>query len=278
MRGVKTLYRPKARQQPCSTYARSSLLKLAIGHRINKMARCVLYQPARCPCFYGYVICVVYRVVQMQVQIGTSSFFVFVVPFMLVDPQLDLTPGSLGGMYAVGGLLGALVAPFFGRLVDKLGSRVCLPLGFIGLSIALQVLSNASNTSMVMAGFFGCRLFAIGALNPWSQVTINQWFDRKRGRVMGIMMVTTTFIRSGPYAVVYEAAISAFGWRTTQRYGSHASVWLHWSQTDEALAGRGRGRGGRTGAAVQSIRGCKPGAMVDGEGWAREEMHGVPPD
>jgi MFS family permease len=161
----------------------------------------------------------------MQVQIGTSSFFVFVVPFMLVDPQLDLTPGSLGGMYAVGGLLGALVTPFFGRLVDKLGSRVCLPLGFIGLSIALQVLSNASNTSMVMAGFFGCRLFAIGALNPWSQVTINQWFDRKRGRVMGIMMVTTTFIRSGPYAVVYEAAISAFGWRTTQRYGSQ-SCWL----------------------------------------------------
>jgi len=27
---------------------------------------------------------------------------------------------------------------------------------------------------MVMAGFFGCRLFAIGALMLWAQVPINQ--------------------------------------------------------------------------------------------------------
>ena len=47
-----------------------------------------------------------------------------------------------------------------------------------------------------------------------------QWFDRKRGRVMGTMMVITTFIRSGPYAVAYENAIEVFGWRTTQQYGS----------------------------------------------------------
>ena len=30
------------------------------------------------------------------------------------------------------------------------------------------------NSPMVMAGFFGCRLFAIGALMLWAQVPINQ--------------------------------------------------------------------------------------------------------
>ena len=58
------------------------------------MPRCVLVQPARCPCcFYGYVICVLCGITQMQAMIGTSSFFAFVVPFMLSDPLLDLTPG-----------------------------------------------------------------------------------------------------------------------------------------------------------------------------------------
>ena len=55
----------------------------------------MLVQPARCPCcFYGYVICVLCGITQMQAMIGTSSFFAFVVPFMLSDPLLDLTPGE----------------------------------------------------------------------------------------------------------------------------------------------------------------------------------------
>ena len=150
-------------------------------------------------------------------------------------------------MYAVGGVLGAFASPFFGKLVDRYGSRSCLPFGFLGLCLAMQVLSHATNAPMVMVGFFMSRLFSIGALNPWCQVTLNQvpptapnrppthcqhhrprllaccalqWFDRERGRVMGTMMVITTFIRSGPYAVAYENAIEVFGWRTTQQYGS----------------------------------------------------------
>ena len=162
----------------------------------------------------------------MQAQIGTSSFFAFVVPFMLLDPQLDLTPGSIGGMYAVGGIIGAFVSPFIGRLVDRFGSRVCLPFGFVGLSLSMILLSSSFNPAMVAAGFFGCRLFAIGALHPMAQVTINQWFDKKRGRVTGTMMVITTFIRSGPYAVAYESAVETYGWRTTQRYGAMSCLIL----------------------------------------------------
>lgn len=60
---------------------------------------------------------------------------------------------------------------------------------------------------MVAAGFFGCRLFAIGALHPMAQVTINQWFDKKRGRVTGVMMVITTFFRSGPVSEMDPNAV-----------------------------------------------------------------------
>ena len=78
----------------------------------------------------------------MQAQIGTSSFFAFVVPFMLEDPELGLSPGSIGGMYAIGGLLGALVSPCIGRQVDRFGSRICLPFGFAGLSLSMLLLSS----------------------------------------------------------------------------------------------------------------------------------------
>ena len=65
-------------------------------------------------------------------------------------------------MYAVGGVLGAFASPFFGKLVDRYGSRSCLPFGFLGLCLAMQVLSHATNAPMVMVGFFMSRLFSIG--------------------------------------------------------------------------------------------------------------------
>ena len=37
-----------------------------------------------------------------------------------------------------------------------------------------QFVPPISYGPMVMAGFFGCRLFAIGALMLWAQVPINQ--------------------------------------------------------------------------------------------------------
>ena len=101
----------------------------------QRRARCALCQPAAFPCFYGYVICFVCGLAQMQAFAGTSTFFAFSVPNMLEDPLLPgMTSGSLGGMYAVGGVIGAVISPLLGQALDRWGARVCLPVGFVGLA------------------------------------------------------------------------------------------------------------------------------------------------
>ena len=54
----------------------------------------------------------------------------------------------------------------------------------------------------------------------WSGGLAVRWFDKKRGRVMGVMMVTRSIVCSGPYALAYETAVHTIGWRLTQQWAA----------------------------------------------------------
>lgn len=117
---------------------------------------------------------------------------------------------TLSSVQSIALVVFAVVIPFYGRLIDKLGPRV-----MIFVSVATQTLSSVANglaTSiwhLYLARFF----YAIRAM-PATQVLINRWFVKKRGSAQG------TVSSGQPIGVlilspITQLLILLWGWRMT---------------------------------------------------------------
>jgi MFS family permease len=117
---------------------------------------------------------------------------------------------TLSSVYTFALLLFALVIPWLGRFIDRYGPRVML---FICL--ATQTLSSityglARSLWYIFAGRF---LYEIKALQS-SQVLINRWFVKKRGRAQGIA-ATGMPVGALVLSPLSQYLILAWGWRET---------------------------------------------------------------
>jgi MFS family permease len=112
------------------------------------------------------------------------------------------------------GVVGALLAPYFGSLSDRYGvRRIALASTFaFGLCFAALSLTPPSLTGYYLI-WLSVGLVGIGSTPvTWSRA-VNLWFFRNRGFALGLMLVGTSlgaFVLP-PLTVFY---ISHFGWRT----------------------------------------------------------------
>jgi MFS family permease len=155
--------------------------------------------------FYGwYLVAISWLMLFLS---GATAISIFFKP-MLDEFGWDRAALSLIGAIAL--LVFAAFSPFLGRLIDRFGSRVMLTIG-----VTAQVLSNVIN------GWAGSiwHLYIvriIGEMKPThsTQVLVNRWFEKKRGRALG-------FVATGyPIGVLVLSPISQYlvltwGWRTT---------------------------------------------------------------
>ena len=89
--------------------------------------------------------------------------------------------------------IGSLAAPFLGRLIDTYGSRPVMAacLGMFGLSFLLRPLMTElwhwyALSALQFAGFSGAAALPAGKL-------VGVWFQRTRGRVMGLTTMGNNF-------------------------------------------------------------------------------------
>ena len=106
-----------------------------------------------CCVFYGWVVLAVSICVRIVGTSGTLRMITFAVPGMMADPQLMMAPSELSTLFSAGTLVGALGAPYLGGLVDRFGSRTCLPVGCVLLGLALLTLSVAQGPLTLILGF-----------------------------------------------------------------------------------------------------------------------------
>ncbi|NCN27815.1 MFS transporter [bacterium] len=139
---------------------------------------------------------------------------------------IDRTRLSL--VYMLGTIGSALLLPFAGRILDKVGARVLAGtatlalagfLTLLGISpYAISFLHKFSGVSqewvamlVIFSCFLGIRHFGQGQLTMASRTMMGLWFERKRGLMLGLSGVFVAF-GFGIAPLALNKLIESFGW------------------------------------------------------------------
>ncbi|MFC2063028.1 MFS transporter [Chloroflexota bacterium] len=163
--------------------------------------------------FYGYwIIFVAFLCLFFMSGSVYFSFSLFITP---LQTSFGWGRGYATTAYTVCFLILAVASPFVGKLLDRYGPRIMIPLGALIFGAGFALLSTTSNIMgfYVFYAIVGVGMALIGPI-PTSAVVSN-WFKKRRGLALGIM---STGVGAGGLAlapIIGGYLIPAFGWRTS---------------------------------------------------------------
>ena len=111
---------------------------------------------------------------------------VFVVP---MSQEFGWNRTEVAGATSLGAVLGAALAPFTGRLVDRLGARIVLVAGGLLVVLGCLYLSTAQALLGFYVAFTVIRIADQGLIKIGASVTAGKWFLRYRGRATGLVFL-----------------------------------------------------------------------------------------
>jgi sugar phosphate permease len=163
--------------------------------------------------FYGWYIVGVGILVNIAGTFAFSSTLsIFLKP---ITEELNVSRGafSLIRTFEIG--VAALIVPLLGPWIDRHGGRGVLVLGVLMEGTGLLLSSLVQSFWQFV--FVRCSLVIAGEalLGSWViNVTIAQWFVRKRGRAMGIANLGTGLAKLG-IPLIAASLFALIGWRGT---------------------------------------------------------------
>lgn len=95
--------------------------------------------------------------------------------------DLGLSETNYSYAYGTATVVSACLLPFIGRLLDRFGARIMLPLIGSCLGVACFMMSRVESLSGLYLGFAGVRSIGQGALSLISVWLVGEWFTKKRG-------------------------------------------------------------------------------------------------
>jgi sugar phosphate permease len=146
----------------------------------------------------------------------TGGLFVngFQFYFEPIRKQFGWSRTLLSGAYSLARVEGGFLGPLGGYLVEQIGPRAVVGLGFCIFGLGFIILSRTSSVSAFYAAFL---VLSIGSgLASWTPVgaTINNWFKKKRARALGFMMLGMGIggVLISPIMALF---INQLGWSST---------------------------------------------------------------
>ena len=164
----------------------------------------------RLPFFYGWVIvgCTMCSsVVRQTAAVATLS--IFIVP---MTAEFDWSRTGISGAVSLGGVLGALLAPFIGPLFDRHGSRVLLVGSAVVVSACCVALAGTQGLLWFYVAFSISRLMFSAPIEIGTTTAVTKWFVRRRARAMSLLIMSTG-LGLTVLPLVVAAAIAIAGWR-----------------------------------------------------------------
>ena len=158
--------------------------------------------------YYGwYMVAVSWIMLFLVSAVGVGIFF------KPILEEFGWDRATLSAIHTFALILFAVASPFLGGFIDRYGPRTML---FVCL--ATQTVSSTVNglATGIWHIFTGRFLYEIKALQG-SQVLINRWFVKKRGRAQGI---AATGMPAGTLVLspLSQYLVLAWGWRTTMLF------------------------------------------------------------
>jgi OFA family oxalate/formate antiporter-like MFS transporter len=167
--------------------------------------------PLRLPFWYGHLVLALCTLARLLKSFGQANTLFLSVPGILRD--VHLTNTTLGLWFATACLAASVVQPLFGRLLDKHGGRVCIPVALVLLAASLLLLAVARNGVTVFISLLGLRAIGLGALDTFSSATVCRWYVAHRGSALALMTVLF-YLGTGAGTVQLMAAVQKHGsWR-----------------------------------------------------------------
>ena len=127
--------------------------------------------------------------------------------------DLGISRSQVSTAYLVGTLVAALGLPLVGRTIDRAGVRRSMMAIGLAFGLALVAMAGIQGLATLTIGFFAIRFTGQGSLFLVSTVSVTHWFDRKRGRALGIY-ATASAIMMSLVPVGLNLVIEAHSWRT----------------------------------------------------------------
>ncbi len=160
--------------------------------------------------FYGWrVVAMCALTLGMTAPGQTAGVSVFIDPMMAT---LDLSRSQISLAYLVGTLAGAGTMPAFGRLIDRRGVRYTMTAIAVSFPVVLLAMAGVGGLVTLTLGFVGIRMLGQGALSMTATTAVAFWFDRLRGRAIGLTSAAGQGLMTlAP--VTLAAAVLALGWR-----------------------------------------------------------------
>jgi MFS family permease len=162
--------------------------------------------------FYGWWIAIVAAI---GCSLGGPPILVFSFPVFLkaLIKEFHASQSAISLAFSLHNVVGAVGAPLFGRLVDRVGARRAIIPGTILLAVLL--IGNRFITVSILGIYIINMLGALTGMSagpiPYSSI-ISRWFDKRRGTALAVMMLGL-----GIGAVVMpslvQRLITSFGWR-----------------------------------------------------------------
>ncbi len=130
---------------------------------------------------------VVGAVLGLMLNTGVVSNFAFAVFLKPITQDLHIGRATLGSALVIGSLVGACVAPFFGRAIDYFGLRVVHMSMIFMFAVTTAMLGLLQPSYAIIALLFAVHgLFGAGQSPIAYSKAVAAWFDRDRGLALGI--------------------------------------------------------------------------------------------
>jgi len=166
--------------------------------------------------FYGWwIVVATFVIVFFGTGIAFYSFSVFIKP---LEAHFGWGRTEISLAVAVWALLYGLSGPLVGVFMDKYGARAVITFCALLSGVTNLLLGSLNSLFMLFALLFVNGIGAAGITLIPNQTLISNWFEKYRGRAMGIMMAGIGLggLTMPPFS---NALINAFDWRTSFRIG-----------------------------------------------------------
>lgn len=163
--------------------------------------------------FYGWIIVATLFVVNLAIQAASMfNMGLFIIPMCR---DIGISRSLFGWLVTCRSLSGGLSVFILGRLVDRFGSRVLIPLTALvtGLCMMGFGVSNHIKFLFPLFSIMGLAGLTAGGGGVLTTVPVAKWFIQKRGMAMGISTLGMG-VGAVSFIPLTQFFINRLGWRT----------------------------------------------------------------